>query len=138
VQTRDPPEELKENYSEEHLAKTRAYSLDKKDFGLVKGAFDFVESFALLWFCILPIAWKICEVVAGKLRDGWQDNEYVVSIVFVLLATIVGTVEGLPWSWYYTFVIEEKHGFNKQTLPIFVTDTIKSVRPSAPSHYYTS
>ena len=24
------------------------------------------------------------------------------------------TITGLPWSIYYTFVLEEKHGFNKQ------------------------
>lgn len=30
------------------------------------------------------------------------------------------TITSLPWSLYYTFVLEEKHGFNKQVLFIKV------------------
>ena len=35
------------------------------------------------------------------------------------------TISGLPWSIYYTFVLEEKHGFNKQTFSFFIKDNIK-------------
>ena len=34
-------------------------------------------------------------------------------------------VQGLPWSIYSTFVIEEKYGFNKTTKWTFVSDKIK-------------
>lgn len=34
---------------------------------------------------------------------------------------------GLPWSWYSTFVLEARHGFNKTSLRTFVADTAKSV-----------
>jgi len=37
------------------------------------------------------------------------------------------TLLGMPWSAYQAFVIEQKHGFNKQTPGIFVTDIIKTV-----------
>src|SRR5690349_6060106 len=33
----------------------------------------------------------------------------------------------IPWSLYFTFVVEEKHGFNKQTLKLFITDIIKTI-----------
>jgi len=33
----------------------------------------------------------------------------------------------LPWELYHTFVLEERHGFNKQTLALFFTDKIKSL-----------
>lgn len=32
---------------------------------------------------------------------------------------------GLPWAYFYTFVVEEAHGFNKTTKSLFVTDTLK-------------
>lgn len=35
------------------------------------------------------------------------------------------TISGLPWNIYYTFVLEEKHGFNKQTFSFFIKDNIK-------------
>lgn len=44
-----------------------------------------------------------------------------------------GLVMGLPWSIYSTFVIEQRHGFNKQTPGIFVFDILKSVRFQWPS-----
>ncbi|XP_021119067.1 CAAX prenyl protease 1 homolog isoform X4 [Heterocephalus glaber] len=47
------------------------------------------------------------------------------SLVFLLLATLFSALTGLPWSLYNTFVIEEKHGFNHQTLDFFMKDAIK-------------
>jgi STE24 endopeptidase len=43
----------------------------------------------------------------------------------VLLLGLASTITNLPWSFYSTFVLEEKHGFNKQTRGVFFTDTIK-------------
>ena len=40
-------------------------------------------------------------------------------MVFLLGATAYSTVTSLPWSLYSTFVIEERHGFNKQVRRIF-------------------
>lgn len=45
--------------------------------------------------------------------------------MFLLLATLFSALTGLPWSLYNTFVIEEKHGFNHQTLDFFMKDAIK-------------
>nr|KAF6381000.1 zinc metallopeptidase STE24 [Myotis myotis] len=41
------------------------------------------------------------------------------------MATLFSALTGLPWSLYNTFVIEEKHGFNQQTLGFFMKDAIK-------------
>jgi STE24 endopeptidase len=37
----------------------------------------------------------------------------------------VSSIPSIPFSAYQTFVLEEKHGFNKMTSRLFVTDTIK-------------
>ncbi len=42
----------------------------------------------------------------------------VVAAFFSLLA--------LPWDWYHTFVIEEKHGFNRSTLKLWIMDRAKA------------
>lgn len=68
------------------------------------------------------------ETITGRIAPGWETNEYVVSIVFALITSVIKSVEAIPWSLYSTFVIEERHGFNKQTLGLFFTDLIKSVR----------
>jgi STE24 endopeptidase len=55
-----------------------------------------------------------------------SDYEILHSVVFTLIATMYTTVTGLPWSLYSTFVLEERHGFNKQTLAFYVKDQIKA------------
>lgn len=40
---------------------------------------------------------------------------------------MISSVTSLPFSLYYTFVLEEKYGFNKQTLALFFQDLVKSL-----------
>ena len=53
------------------------------------------------------------------------SGEITHSLVFAFTYSLVETVLGLPFSYYYNFVLEEKYGFNKQTLRLFVTDILK-------------
>ena len=57
------------------------------------------------------------------------DSSYVMiqSVVFMVLYSLIGTIESIPFELYHIFVIEEKHGFNKQTPKLFITDTIKKI-----------
>lgn len=36
------------------------------------------------------------------------------TVVFVGLRSLLSTLINLPWSVYFTFKVEQKHGFNKQ------------------------
>ena len=127
VLTRDPPAELKEHYSDEHVNTTRAYSIDKKNFGLIRGAFDFFESFGVLWFMLLPLTWQWSEQAVAAIKPEWVQNEYIVSIAFALISYAFETAKSTPWSLYSTFVIEQRHGFNKQTLGLFFVDMVKQL-----------
>ena len=49
----------------------------------------------------------------------WQDVALVVAVT--LLAALIG----LPISWYRTFVIEERFGFNRMTLGLWLADLAK-------------
>ena len=137
MKTRGPPQELKGHYTDEHVAKTRAYSLDKKGYALVKGAIDFAEGVAVLWFMLLPVAWGLARRAVAAVRPAWGDSEVAVSIAFALLTSVVETVKGVPWGLYFAFVIEQRHGFNKQTLGVFAADVAKQVRAHAHLHART-
>ena len=43
---------------------------------------------------------------------------------FILL---LNTIVSIPFQYYSTFYIEEKYGFNKTTLKVFITDRIKGI-----------
>lgn len=46
--------------------------------------------------------------------------------LFALILNIIGIFKEMPFKIYGTFVLEEKHGFNKQTAGFFVKDQIKT------------
>ncbi|XP_035757119.1 CAAX prenyl protease 1 homolog isoform X1 [Egretta garzetta] len=72
----------------------------------------------------IPFLWNLSGQISGRAGFG-PEYEIVQSLIFLLLATLFSAVTGLPWSLYNTFVIEEKHGFNQQTLGFFFKDAIK-------------
>ena len=51
----------------------------------------------------------------------------VVGLCFFATLGLVSSVFSLPFDYYATFVVEEKHGFNKQTLKLFFIDKIKGL-----------
>lgn len=53
------------------------------------------------------------------------DNKIVTGLYFFAALGVVTSLFSLPKSIYFTFVIEEKYGFNKTTVKTFITDMIK-------------
>ncbi len=46
-------------------------------------------------------------------------------LIFFALLGLISSILALPHSLYFTFVIEEKYGFNKTTWKVFISDLIK-------------
>jgi len=69
------------------------------------------------------------------LADLWQRVFAVDSIwhgvALILTVFLVRGALGLPLSLYRTFVIEERFGFNRMTLRLFITDLIKGLAVGA-------
>jgi STE24 endopeptidase len=106
----------------------QAYGSDKIRFGMIASAYDVVESIVFLLVGFLPYTWDLAATT-GNTYFGWTvvDNEIKISLLFLCIITLVGTVTSLPFELYSTFEIERKHGFNKQTLGLFVSDKVKSL-----------
>lgn len=54
-------------------------------------------------------------------------NNLLVTVTFFGVLILAVMIANLPFSYYSTFVIEEKFGFNKTTKKLFVVDTIKQM-----------
>merc|ERR1719223_612547 len=107
--------------------KSQLYGRDKIKFSMVSSAFGLFETTASLLFGLLPYTWDLaCQW--GE-TFGWneKENKIKISLIFLLISTLIGTVTGLPFELYSTFQIEKKHGFNKQTPALFFTDKLKSL-----------
>nr|KAJ3422053.1 CAAX prenyl protease 1 [Polyrhizophydium stewartii] len=106
--------------------KSRMYSYDKSAYNMFNKVFSLVQTTLVIALDFLPWAWGLSGSVAA--RAGMDpDAEISRSIVFAGLLVVISTLVNLPLSIYFTFVIEARHGFNKQTMGLFLSDTAKSL-----------
>jgi len=119
------PQELSEILDKETFTKARLYALDKADFGAVQGWFSQLLSTAIIWFLGYQKFWLLAGFCLSYLGLEPENNEILMSLMFTLLMSVFSTVTGLPFTIYSTFVVEEKHGFNKQTPMFFARDQVK-------------
>ncbi|TRY83787.1 hypothetical protein DNTS_035359 [Danionella cerebrum] len=104
--------------------KSRLYQLDKSNFGFWSGLYSEAEGTLILLLGGIPFLWKTSGNLTAHFGFG-PEYEITQSLMFLMLATLFSAFTGLPWSLYNTFVIEEKHGFNQQTLGFFLKDALK-------------
>jgi STE24 endopeptidase len=48
------------------------------------------------------------------------------SLIWFSIMTLLSSIPDLPWSYYFNFVIEERHGFNKSTKKLWIVDQLKT------------
>ncbi|XP_042496371.1 CAAX prenyl protease 1 homolog isoform X6 [Macadamia integrifolia] len=120
------PKSLVGVISSEKFEKSRVYSLDKSYFHFVNEAVSIIMDTAILCFGVLPWSWKISgEYLVSIGLD--PENEILHSLGFWAGGMIWSEVTDLPFSLYSTFVIEARHGFNKQTIWLFFRDMFKGI-----------
>ena len=108
---------------EDEMAKAVAYSGDRHRFGLAYGWVEVVVALAFLAAGGLGVVEAGARGVAGTLGLGTIATGLA---FFAILGTLCALFE-LPFDLYATFRIEEKHGFNRQTLGGFFLDRLKGV-----------
>jgi len=113
---------------QEKFAAAQSYGLDKIQFGMIHSCYSLLESLGFLVTGFLPYAWDLAaRIGAEQLPYGYKvESEIGVTLLFLVLVQLLGLVTELPFELYSTFQIEKKHGFNKQTLGLFIKDKIIS------------
>lgn len=112
--------------NEESFKKARIYGLDKSQFRIVKEFHSIVLTSIILYNGWIYSAWQKSENIAALFNIN-PDQEIAISCVFMTFVTVFNFVVYIPFSIYEVFVLEEKHGFNKQTVGFFIKDQIKSL-----------
>jgi len=113
------PAELESVYSTEKYTKSQEYNQVNYKFGLLQSFL----SFALLLLFIFFKGFKCLDVFVRH----YTQNDIYVSMLYFGILFLVSTILSLPFSYYHTFVIEERFGFNKMTKALFIKDTFKSL-----------
>ncbi|KAG9076168.1 hypothetical protein FRC06_009666, partial [Ceratobasidium sp. 370] len=119
-----PPPALREHFTEEVFKKSQRYGRDKARFQVVSKLYSQLLETGMIVFGAFPWAWSTAGNVLTKFGYG-PEYEITQSIVFGTILFLLTSIPNIPVSLYSTFVLEEKHGFNKTTPGLFVADTLK-------------
>lgn len=111
------PGELIGIISKETFDKARLYAIDKRNYEMVRDIITVTFSLTFLSCNGMYLIWEL----GGKYITYFgyepnESNEIIQSAAFSIVLNFVNNIVGLPLSVYYTFVLEERHGFNKQVL----------------------
>ncbi len=113
------PEPLRGIIDEATYDQSVAYTLAKNRLGLFETVYDAAVLALVLFSGILPAAWEAGTHVFGT---GVWGQALLLFLVFAAL-----TLPGLPFEWYRQFRLEERFGFNKSTLRLWLMDRIKGL-----------
>ncbi|XP_026477082.1 CAAX prenyl protease 1 homolog [Ctenocephalides felis] len=122
--TLEVPQQLTHVITKETFEKSRTYALDKARFSIIQTLFSLCLTTFILYNGVFFTFWNRAQNFLQEFGYT-KENEISISMVFLLFFNLFSTVLDLPFTIYYTFVLESKHGFNKQTVGFFIKDHIK-------------
>ena len=104
---------------EETYRKAVSYTIDKNRFSLVSQ--------------VLSTAFVLLLIGSGLLGalDRWVETTgwhlYAQGILFILILSLLVRIVSLPLSLYRQFVLEQRYGFNRMTVKLFLSDLAKGL-----------
>ncbi|OGW96081.1 MAG: peptidase M48, partial [Omnitrophica WOR_2 bacterium GWA2_45_18] len=113
------PEEFEDTYDPEKYRKSQDYLKATTKFHLIREGFTLTLTTA---FIVLG-GFNVID----RLARGIAQGEIVTGLIFAGVLMGVSLLTTIPFSYYSTFVIEEKFGFNKTSQKTFILDILKSV-----------
>lgn len=101
------------------LKKTSDYTIESSRFSFIESVFDNIILIIFLFGGLLDTynSW-IISLNRGFILSG---------LIFFFILIYAETIISIPFSLYSTFKIENKYGFNTQTLRLWITDFLKSI-----------
>ena len=116
--THPVPPELEGLYNEEKYRRQQDYMRTNKRVSLIARCVSFALTMVILLCGLLGWLDNLCK--------SWTQVPVLQVVLFLLIYNLFNTAIALPFSYYSTFVIEERFGFNRTTHKTFWLDTIKS------------
>ncbi|MBH1965616.1 MAG: M48 family metallopeptidase [Comamonadaceae bacterium] len=114
------PQEFSETISLETHQRAADYTAVKLRFGLLELALS--AAVLLGWTLLGGLDW-LNEVLLSAFGPGYPLLQ---PLALLAVFTLINGLIDLPMSWYQTFVIEERFGFNKMTQNLWLGDLLKS------------
>ena len=114
----DPiPEVLNDVYNKDEYEKSQHYKKENNRFSSITTLVSFIATLAFFFFDGFAFI--------DEWARTYSDNNILIALLFFGVIMFASDILGTPFSYYHTFVIEEKYGFNKTTKKTFILDKIK-------------
>ncbi len=116
-QKKNLPTELEGIYDKDKYLKSLAYQKDQGRLSFISGTWSFLILVVILLSGGLGILDEIVRQNVGA--------PTLIPLVFFFILFVAADLIGLPFQLYNTFVLEERYGFNKTTIKLFLVDKLK-------------
>ena len=113
------PNDLEGFYDSDKYQKAKNYKIERGKISLLNSSISFVITLLMLFFFGFGLI--------SEYAVSFSDSSIIQSCIFFMIFHLLTTFLGMPFSYYSTFFIEEKYGFNKTTLKTFIVDKIKGL-----------
>ena len=111
------PEELNDVFDKKEYEKSQAYSKVNHRYALLSDSFSLLLTLSFL--LLGGFEW-----VDAMVRD-FTENPILMALLFFGTIILGSSLISIPFSYYQTFVIEERFGFNKTNKVTFFFDIVK-------------
>ena len=112
------PEEFDDYFNGEEYKKSQLYTKENAKFSSIT---DTIMLIFKVSFIVLG-GFNFVDTLAGSI-----SSHYILTgLIFLWMLILLVQIVSLPFSYYSSFVIEEKYGFNKMTIKTFILDNIKA------------
>ena len=111
------PKVLGDVYDDKEYYKSQDYKKENFRFSMIISFFSFVLTIAFFFFEGFYFV--------DEFARSYSDNPIIIALIFFGVIMIGSDLLTSPLSYYKTFVIEEKYGFNKSTKALFFMDKLK-------------
>jgi STE24 endopeptidase len=111
------PADLQDVYEEDEYQRSQAYKRTNYRFGILSTGFSLL---LILGFLILGgFEW------VDEIARNFTERPVLQAMIFFGIILVGADIISFPFSWYRTFTIEERFGFNKTTKMLFLLDKVK-------------
>ncbi|BAV94889.1 M48 family metalloprotease [Ichthyobacterium seriolicida] len=113
------PDVLRDVYDRKKYLESQDYKKVNYKFSLFNSLFKVI----LIVVFILSNGFSFLD----ELVRNYVDNELLISLIFIGALSFANDIISMPFSYYFTFMIESRFGFNTMTKRLFFLDLIKSL-----------
>jgi len=118
------PKEVEGIYDTQEYEKQQKYEAVKSKIGIISSTFSFVLILAMLFFDGFSFVDNYVYSHFGTASEPL--NHIWAALLFFGILMFASDILGIPFELYNIFVIEEKFGFNKMTVKLYILDKLKS------------